>query len=59
MLIARLFLVVALATVGVAGLLYLFTRDKRYLVFIGRALKYSIVLLAAVMLFFFIQRLML
>lgn len=59
MLIVRLFLFLALATIAVAALLYLFKRDRRYLRFIVQVVKYTIVLLAGVMLFYVFERLIL
>ncbi|NDP41138.1 MAG: hypothetical protein GZ089_00210 [Aromatoleum sp.] len=56
MVLVRLFLFLALATIVVAGILYLFKRDRRYLVFIGRAIKYTILLLAGVLLFYAFER---
>jgi len=58
-LIVRLFLFLALATVATAGLLYLFKRDRRYLRFIAQVIKYSILLLTGVMLFYLFERLLL
>jgi hypothetical protein len=58
-LIVRLFLFVAIATIAVAGLLYLFKRDRRYLRFIVQVVKYSIVLAVGVMLFYLFERLLL
>ncbi len=57
MLIVRVFLFLALATLVAAAAMYLFTRDRRYLRFIGRTIKYTILLLAAVLLFYFFKRL--
>src|SRR6266542_662057 len=57
--IVRLFLFLALATVATAGLLYLFKRDRRYLRFITQVIKYSILLLTGVMLFYLFERLLL
>ncbi len=56
MVLVRLFLFLALATIVVAGVLYLFKRDRRYLLFIGRAIKYTILLLAGVLLFYAFER---
>jgi hypothetical protein len=55
--LVRFLLFLALATVAVSGLLYLFKRDRRYLRFIGQVLKYTILLLVGVMLFFAFERL--
>jgi len=57
MVLVRLFLFLALATIVVAGLLYLFKRDRRYLRFIGQVIKYTILLLAGVLLFYAFERL--
>lgn len=59
MVVVRLLLFFALATVAGAGLFYLFTRDRRYLRFIGQVIKYTILLLVGVMLFFLFERLIL
>lgn len=59
MLIVRLFLFLALATIAVAGLFYLFKRDRRYLRFIAQVIKYSILLLAGIMLLYLFERLLL
>ena len=56
MVLVRLFLFLALATIVVAGVLYLFKRDRRYLLFIGRAIKYTILLLAGVLMFYAFER---
>lgn len=57
MVLVRLLLFLALATVAGAGVFYLFTRDRRYLRFIGQVIKYTILLLVGVMLFFVFERL--
>lgn len=57
MILVRFLLFLALATVAVSGLLYLFKRDRRYLRFIGQVLKYTILLLVGVMLFLAFERL--
>lgn len=57
MVIVRLLLFVSLATIGGALLLYLIRRDRRYLVFIGQVAKFSLLVLAAVLLFFAAERL--
>ena len=58
MVIVRLLLVLVLAAIGVALLLYLFTRDRRYLRFIVQVAKFSVILLAAVLLFYAGERLL-
>jgi hypothetical protein len=58
MVIVRLLLFLSLATIGVALLLYLFKRDRRYLAFVVQVLKFSVIVLAAVLLFFAAERLL-
>ena len=58
MVIVRLLLFIALATIGGALLLYLFTRDARYLTFIKQVAKFALIVLAAVLLFFAAERLL-
>ncbi len=57
MILVRLLLFLALATIAVSGLLYLFKKDRRYLRFIGQVIKYTIFLLVGVMLFVAFERL--
>ena len=57
MVIVRLLLFLALATVGVSLLLYFIRGDRRYLVFIGQVAKFTILVLAIVLLFFAAERL--
>lgn len=59
MILVRFLLFLSLATVVVSAVLYLFKRDRRYLRFIGQVIKYTIVLLAGVLLFFALERLVL
>ena len=56
MVIVRLLLVLGLATIGVAFVLYLVTRDRRYLRFLVQVAKILIVALAGVLAFFVIER---
>ena len=56
MVLVRLLLFLALAAIAVAAILYLFTRDRRYLRFIGQVLKFTILLLAIVLIFFAFER---
>lgn len=58
MVIVRLLLFLSLATIGGALFLYLLKRDRRYLRFIGQVLKFSLVILVAVLLFFAAERLL-
>ena len=59
MVLVRLLLFFALATIVVSALLYLFKKDRRYLRFIGQVIKYTILLLAGVLVFFAFERLVL
>jgi len=54
--LVRLLLVLAIGCILVAGLLYLFTRDRRYLRFLVHVAKFTVWLLAGVLLFFLIER---
>ena len=56
MVLVRLLLFLALAAIAVAGVFYLFTRDRRYLRFIGQAIKFTILILAIVLIFFAFER---
>ena len=57
MLLVRLLLFLALAAIGVAGLLFLYTRDRRYLRFVGQVIKFTLILAVIVLLFFAFERL--
>jgi hypothetical protein len=57
MIIVRLLLFLAFATIAGAFGLFLFRRDRRYLVFIAQVIKYTIFLLAAVLVFYAFERL--
>jgi len=59
MVLVRLLLFFALATIVVAAILYLFKRDRRYLSFIGQVIKYTILLMTGVLVFFLFERLVL
>jgi hypothetical protein len=54
--LVRLLLFLALAAIAVAAILYLFSRDRRYLRFIGQVLKFTVLLLAIVLTFFAFER---
>ena len=56
MVIVRLLLVLGLAAVGVAFVLYLVTGDRRYLRFVVQVAKVLLVALAGVLAFFLIER---
>jgi hypothetical protein len=55
--VVRLLLFIAFAAIVGAAALYLVKRDRRYLRFIGQVVKYTILLLLAVLLFFAFERL--
>ena len=57
MILVRLLLFVALASVGAALLLWLVKRDRRYLRFIGLTLKFTLLMLLAILLWFAAERL--
>jgi hypothetical protein len=56
MIIVRLLLVLGLATIGIAFVLYLVTRDRRYLRFIVQVAKLLAVAFAGVIVFFLFER---
>ena len=53
----RLLLFLALAAIAGAGAAYLIKRDPRYLRFIGRVIKYTILLLLGILVFYAFERL--
>ena len=57
MILVRLLLFLALAANAVAGVMYLFSKDRRYLRFIWQVIKFTIVILAVVLIFFAFERL--
>ena len=59
MIIVRLLLFLSLASIATAGLLYLVKRDRRYLRFIWQVVKFTVYLLACVLLLFALERLVL
>ena len=56
MILVRLLFFLAIGAVAVAGVLYLYSKDRRYLRFIGQTIKFTIILLVVVLLFFFFER---
>ena len=56
MILVRLLLFLAVAAIGVAGILFLYSKDRRYLRFIGQVFKFTLVLLLVVLLFFAVER---
>lgn len=59
MILVRFLLFLALATIVVAAILYLFKKDRRYLRFIVQVVKYTIYLLAGVLVFYAFDRMLL
>jgi hypothetical protein len=57
--LVRLLLFLAFAAVAGAAALYLVKRDRRYLRFIGQVVKYTLLLLLGVLLFYALERLVL
>lgn len=57
MILVRLLFFLAVAAIAVAGLLYLYSKDRRYLRFIGKVIKFTIILLVVVLVGFFVKRL--
>jgi len=55
--LVRLLFFLAVAAVAVAAVFYLFTRNRRYLRFIGQVVKFSIILLAVILIFYAFERL--
>jgi len=55
--LVRLLFFLAIAAIAVAGVLYLYSRDRRYLRFIGQVFKFTILILAVVGIFFVFERL--
>jgi hypothetical protein len=58
MVIVRLLLFLALAAIGVALLLYVFKRDRRYLRFIWQVIKFTLFVLIGVLLLFAAERIL-
>jgi hypothetical protein len=58
LILVRLLLFVALAAICAAVLLWLVKRDPRYLRFIGLTLKFTVLLLLAILLWFAAERLL-
>ncbi len=56
MVLVRLLLFLALAAIAVAAILYLFSRDRRYLRFIWQVVKFTVLLMAIVLIFFAFER---
>ena len=58
MVLVRLLLFLSLAAIGVALLLWFVKRDRRYLRFIGLTLKFTLLVLLAILLWFAAERLL-
>ena len=56
MILVRLLLFLSLAAIGAALLMWLVKRDRRYLRFIGLTLKFTILVLLAILLWFAAER---
>jgi len=56
MILVRLLLFLALAAIVVAALMFLFSKDRRYLRFIWQVVKFTVVILAVVLVFFAFER---
>ena len=54
--LARLLLIIPLVAMTVAGVLYLLTRDRRYLLFIREAVRFTIIVGICVFLYFAARR---
>jgi hypothetical protein len=59
MLIVRLLLFLALASIGIALALYVVKRDRRYLRFVGQVVKFTLFVLIAILVWFAAERLLL
>ena len=57
MLLVRLLFFLAVAAIAVAGVMYLIKKDRRYLRFVGQVIKFTIVLLVVVFVFYAFERL--
>jgi len=58
LILVRLLLFLSLAAIGAALLMWLIKRDRRYLRFIGLTLKFTVLLLLAILLWFAAERLL-
>jgi len=54
--LVRLLLFLALAAMAVSAVMYLFTKDRRYLRFIWQVVKFTLIILAVVLIFFAFER---
>jgi len=58
LILVRFLLFLALAAIGAALLMWLIRRDRRYLRFIGLTLKFTVLVLLAILLWFAAERLL-
>ena len=58
MILVRLLLFLSLAAIGAALLMWVIKRDRRYLRFIGLTLKFTVLVLLAILLWFAAERLL-
>ena len=56
MILGRLLLFLGLAAIAVAAVMFLFSKDRRYLRFIWQVIKFTVVILAVVLVFFAFER---
>ena len=56
MLLLRIVFILSLITLAVSGGMYLFTRDRRYLRFIGQTLTYFVFILLGILAFMALER---
>ena len=56
MILVRLLFFLALGAIAVSGLLYLYSKDRRYLRFIGKTIKFTIILLVVILVFYAFER---
>ncbi len=59
MILVRFLLFLALAAIVVSAIIFLFNKDRRYLRFIAKVVKYTIFLLAGILLFYAFERMFL
>lgn len=59
MLLVRLVGLLTLITIGAALIVYLFTRNRRYLRFAWRAFQFTVIFAVVVMAFYVVERLLL
>ena len=57
MILVRLLLFLALAAIAVSGVMYIFSKDRRYLRFIWQVVKFTILILAVVLIYYAFERL--